>query len=1171
MRTALAAVLTGALSASTFAATWTVDDDGADYPDADFASIQDAVDAASEGDTVLVYPGTYTSSGSSNVVVVDKDLTLEAVSGPDVTIIDGEYSIRCMKLSGTSNASVITGFTLTNGLRPDGAGGAGILLFNSNATIHDCLIVNCQAGGGGGIYVNASAPTFDNCAIEDCYAINKGGGVLSQQDSAPRFQNCTFTECLVGNTTNARGGAVDCSGSGSIEFESCVFDGNYAPSYGGAIHCNGSVAIALSDCLFDSNISIYGGGIRIEDDATIAAEYCTFNNNFASTYGGALTLVGSASGTLANSELTQNSAYLGAGIAVDAATLNVSNCTIHANNGYKGLGAFLEGGTASTFTNCTFSDHEALLPEDDRSAGAGLYINNESTTVTLTDCTIQNNTAELGGGIYAKNDALVTANSCLINGNTAGQGGGVMYRYGTTFIMQGGTVSNNTAYFDDDPYISFGGGVFGGYAASAVVDATISGNTAYWGGGAMPYADDLNMSNSTVQNNHAEVGGGGVFVFRGGEASLVNCGVLGNTTNFLGAAMGMWKGEGGFAHLVNCTVTGNASTKDSGGVFAQGGCKVIFESCNVTGNTAADENSNGSRLYDSSYFDFRGHSEMDALRITHNSTGGVFRQGASCGVTGDVVFSDNSYMAVELTTANGMPFLDADGDVYLSGSLSVLNTGGSLDNVSVGDLFPIISAASTTGSFSSVVTPLMAEELDLRWLDSGNGAWTLKVVASTAPTIDDPVDHETASQPLELRSEDLLNNGDDELLAMFDGMPGSIAAFSVTGGAPTAIEGLIASTGPSPVDMDSGDLNGDGLGDVIVANAGDGTLTVLLGDDEEDRGRSFHSTTINVANEGHTLTCAAIINWDGDAWPDVVVGFNKNNDELESAFRIILDVGSSAPAAGDLIEVPPYLLSGPEGGFMDTDEPRAVDGLSQQLGFIGGSCYGRVAHYSPGRSTGALIGDLGGYDVDEIVMADVDGDGFEDMLCGSIHGKGLLFVPGSGGVAWGDPIPLIVGDAIRHVTVSDVDDDGDADIVITTDDAESGMRLLRNEGTPLGARTLLGGNWSQHTIGGGGTRHGHATGNLNNKGEEEDWGVGGGLLNPPLRGGEPAQGLMLVQFGDHTQSCPEDVDGSGVVNIEDLLLVIGNFNGGGQGDVNSDGTVNIEDLLLIIGAWGASC
>lgn len=56
--------------------------------------------------------------------------------------------------------------------------------------------------------------------------------------------------------------------------------------------------------------------------------------------------------------------------------------------------------------------------------------------------------------------------------------------------------------------------------------------------------------------------------------------------------------------------------------------------------------------------------------------------------------------------------------------------------------------------------------------------------------------------------------------------------------------------------------------------------------------------------------------------------------------------------------------------------------------------------------------------------------------------------------------------------------------------------------------------------------------------------------------------------------CAEDLNNDGVINVTDLLTVIGGWGPcpgpptACPGDVNSDGTVNVTDLLAVIGAWG---
>ncbi|MFH0897152.1 MAG: hypothetical protein V1850_03775, partial [Candidatus Bathyarchaeota archaeon] len=58
--------------------TWIVDDDLQDCPGADFTKIQDAVDAANAGDTIIVYPGIYIIQ---NTLIVAQDVTLTIEPG----------------------------------------------------------------------------------------------------------------------------------------------------------------------------------------------------------------------------------------------------------------------------------------------------------------------------------------------------------------------------------------------------------------------------------------------------------------------------------------------------------------------------------------------------------------------------------------------------------------------------------------------------------------------------------------------------------------------------------------------------------------------------------------------------------------------------------------------------------------------------------------------------------------------------------------------------------------------------------------------------------------------------------------------------------------------------------------------------------------------------------
>lgn len=100
------------------AVTWTVDDDLQDYPFADFTKIQEAVEAASAGDTIIVYPGLYIE-----YVNVYYSLNIKSVGGAEVTVIRAShpyYALGCG--DGFIN---ITGFTI-------GGATVGIRIYGSD-------------------------------------------------------------------------------------------------------------------------------------------------------------------------------------------------------------------------------------------------------------------------------------------------------------------------------------------------------------------------------------------------------------------------------------------------------------------------------------------------------------------------------------------------------------------------------------------------------------------------------------------------------------------------------------------------------------------------------------------------------------------------------------------------------------------------------------------------------------------------------------------------------------------------------------------------------------------------------------------------------------------------------------------------------------------------------
>jgi len=160
--------------------TWYVDDDLADYPAADFTTIQDAVNASSSGDTIIVYPGTYTEN-----VDLNKDyLTIQSENGPEVTIVQAANADdHVFEL--TSNYTAISGFTVKGAT---GSQKAGIYLYGASY----CNITNNSATSN---YDGISLVNSSNSQIEDCiiYANYWWGIIISVS------QNNTITNCTCHN------------------------------------------------------------------------------------------------------------------------------------------------------------------------------------------------------------------------------------------------------------------------------------------------------------------------------------------------------------------------------------------------------------------------------------------------------------------------------------------------------------------------------------------------------------------------------------------------------------------------------------------------------------------------------------------------------------------------------------------------------------------------------------------------------------------------------------------------------------------------------------------------------------------------------------------------------------------------------------------------------------
>ncbi|UCG58784.1 MAG: HEAT repeat domain-containing protein [Phycisphaerales bacterium] len=202
-----------------------------------YPTIQAAVDAAVDGDEVIIAPGRYTGDGNRDIDFSGKAMTVRSEGGPESCIIDcqGSEDDRHRGFlfeSGETANSVLQGFTITGGFVY--TGGGAIYCYRSSPTIRDCIIIRNTASEGGGIACLDSGVTVNECVITDNLATTSGGGVA----------------IIKGYDTDR------------AELANCIVTGNQASRYSGGVHCGGNAA--LMGCTISGNRTGeygYGGGI----------------------------------------------------------------------------------------------------------------------------------------------------------------------------------------------------------------------------------------------------------------------------------------------------------------------------------------------------------------------------------------------------------------------------------------------------------------------------------------------------------------------------------------------------------------------------------------------------------------------------------------------------------------------------------------------------------------------------------------------------------------------------------------------------------------------------------------------------------------------------------------------------------------------------------------------
>lgn len=259
----------------------------------DYTLIQDGINMASDGDTVLVWPGTYKASGNRDLDFQTKNIVLKSTGGPAVTIIDGEshtgYRAFNFYNGGQDSTCVVRGFTIKRfRMTLQNGPGAGIRCeMNASPKFADLIVTLCTASGtfGGGMYCNNGAsPLLENVRFDGNTAY-AGGGLYCNNGSSPTLYNVEFVDNQVTGLTG-KGGGLYCGLGSAPQVLGATFERNATTQYGGGVYCWQS-SPGLSGVTFIRNeAGDQGGALFCDDDSSPMIQGATFFANSAGENGG---------------------------------------------------------------------------------------------------------------------------------------------------------------------------------------------------------------------------------------------------------------------------------------------------------------------------------------------------------------------------------------------------------------------------------------------------------------------------------------------------------------------------------------------------------------------------------------------------------------------------------------------------------------------------------------------------------------------------------------------------------------------------------------------------------------------------------------------------------------------------------------------------------------------
>ena len=222
------------------------------------------------------------------------------------------------------------------------------------------------------------------------------------------------------------------------------------------------------------------------------------------------------------------------------------------------------------------------------------------------------------------------------------------------------------------------------------------------------------------------------------------------------------------------------------------------------------------------------------------------------------------------------------------------------------------------------------------------------------------------------------------------------------------------------------DVNGDGRTDLAVANAGNSTVSILLGN---GNGGFASATSLSTGATPKSVTVADL---SGDGVLDLATANQSGN-----TVSVLLGTGngSFAPATSYPVCTGTHEVS--VGNFNGDGRPD-----------LAAACWGgtviSVLLGTGGGSFGSAVNSAAGSAPHSLVARDFNLDGHQDLAVANHDGASVSVLRGNGNGTFQPPVNYAVGAGTHSVRAGDFNSDGSADLVTANDASDSVSVLLGN-------------------------------------------------------------------------------------------------------------------------------